>query len=265
MKSQTIEILEGSELFAQLDKLWYKAASFNGKKDAYSDLDLFSFYNNMVIEASKKRFFNDLNFEINVNFLKITPKKENKLNEWNLKSLSIYIKPFYDGIPSNLAECIEHITLVKNINNKLTVEYTFGGNIKSYSYNDIEIKDNTGYTSSFYFHCDDSENVEINVREDLSNDFFKQDEDCEALQLYNLLKPLEVKENSLINKNIEEFIFQSKKLNQEQIDLLLIEEDIDLNPLKNFKEIFLNLNSFDIDNASQLQDIISKSKGLKRK
>lgn len=263
MKAQTIEILEGTDLLIQLENLWSKSVSLKSQNDTYSDLDVFSFYNNMVIESSKVIFFSNFNFELNVNFLNITPKEENKINEWSLKSLSIYIKPFYDGIPSHLAECIEHITLVKNINNKLTVEYIFGGNTKSYHYNDIEIKNNNGYSSSIHFHSEDLDLVEIHIREDFPEDFLNQDENCEAQQLYKLMNPLDATFNSLINKNIEEFIFQSKELNQEQIDLLLINEDIDLNPLKKFKNIFLDLNAFDIDNHFITQETINKSKGIK--
>lgn len=263
MKAQTLEILEGSELFEQLDTLWYKVCSFKDKKETYSDLGLFSFYNNIVIESSEKVFFNDFKFEKNVNFLNFTPKKQNKLNEWNLKCISIYIKPFYDHIPDQFIQCIEHITLVKNINDKVTVEYTFGGDTKSYYYNDIEIKNNNGYSSSLHFHSEDLDQVEIHVREDLPENFLIQDENCEAQQLYKLMTPLDGTSNSLINKNIAEFVFQSKELNQEQVDLLLINEDIDLNPLKNFKNIFLDLNAFDIDNHFINQETINKSKVLK--
>lgn len=246
MNNHTEKLLKNSKLLKQIEAVWSTCDA------SLSDMRLF--FNQFYYEASKKTFFNDFHLSFqHSNIFTIRSKKEILDSDWSLNNIVFSIQ-LSDG--STAYNSIKNINLMKKTNNKLNAKCTINGEQEGFNYYQLTYYNSDNYAIDVVFQKPiETENLNFFIDKDIYNNKEIPEKDLEFLNLLNYF----TKENDqIILEKLKTILFESYKPTEEEIDIFKISKDIDLSLLNNYKDFFINLNDFNIDN-----DLLNKNNKTK--
>lgn len=251
MNNHTEKVLKNSELLKQIEAIWSKCDA------SLSDMRLF--FNQFYYEASKNPFFNDFHLSFqHSNIFTISSKKEILDSDWSLNNIVFSIQ-LSDG--STAYNSIKNVNLMKKTNEKINTKCTINGERVGFNYYQLTYYNLDNYAIDVVFQKPiETERLNFFIDKDIYNNKEKPEKDLEFLNLLNYF----TKENDqTILEKLKTILFESYKPTEEEIDIFKISKDIDLSLLNNYKDFFINLNDFNIDN--NLLNTKNKTKKNKNK
>lgn len=250
MNNYTEGMLKDSDLLKQIEAVWSKCDA------SLSDMRLF--FNQFYHEASKKSFFNDFHLSLQYpNIFTINYKKAIVDSEWSLNTIAFSIQI---GKISTAYNSIKHINLIKKSNEKINVNCRISGKLEDFNYYQLTYYNEIYAIDVVFQKPTETENLHFFIDKNIYKKTATPEKDLDFLNLLNYF----TKENDqIILEKLKTILFESYKPTEEEIDIFKISKDIDLSLLNNYKDFFINLNDFNIDN--DLLNTKNKTKKNKNK
>lgn len=251
MNNYTEKMIKNSEMLKQIEDVWSKCDA------SLSDMRLF--FNQFYYEASKKSFFSKFHLSFqHSKILTISSKTESIPSDWSLNNITFSIQPNEN---STAYHSIKNIDLIKKINENLNVTCKINGEKEGFNYYQLTYYHTDNYAIDVVFQKPtETEQLCFFIDKDIYKKTATHEKDLEFLNLLNYF----TKENDqIILEKLKTILFESYKPTEEEIDIFKISKDIDLSLLNNYKDFFINLNDFNIDN--DLLNTKNKTKKNKNK